>query len=110
MNQALVEHPEHDVYREQCRRDQERLVGGRFLVRLSGSTKAAVYGHRQSNLPLRICDLLDGLTERIARRQIERDGAGWELALVIDRQRRGRAAESRECTERRLASVRRRHV
>ncbi len=42
MHVALVKHAEHDVDREQCRRDEQRLARERLLERICGAREYAV--------------------------------------------------------------------
>ena len=88
MREALVEHAEHDIDRDQRRQDQQRLRADRLRDRrgrrpansarmVSGRCSSAT---ARSTAPRR---LLDG----DVRRQAEADGHRRELALVVDHQR-----------------------
>ncbi len=86
---ALVEDAEHDVDGRQRRQHQQELVVQRSAGRRApcpGTIRAMVVG-----MPIsRIVSFTygDGVAQRLARRQVEGDGAGHEQALMIHGQRR----------------------
>jgi hypothetical protein len=88
MNQALVQHAEDQVDDEKRAEDENRRARQRVPECLSIALKAGLKRERLAEL---LFNLLDGaycLTDRGARQQIERDGHGRELALMVDHQRR----------------------
>src|SRR3546814_7104277 len=64
---------------------QQALAFHRILEYLRGALEAGDDGGRQVHVALSGVDDVDGLAERIARRQVERDGHRRQLALVVDR-------------------------
>ena len=76
------------------RQDQQRLVGQRSLEGRRRALEAGLDAGRQPDLLLRLLDGLDGVAQRDAGRQIERQRDRRELPLVIDRQRRIGALEA----------------
>ncbi len=87
MDEALVQHAENDVDRHQSRQNQQPFVGERTL---EGSGRTLVVGdHAGRNLRFgdHLVDRIQRLAERISRTQIEGDGHGRKLPLVIDRER-----------------------
>src|SRR5207237_2424380 len=88
--------------RDQRGDDEDRLARQRFLERLRGPGERRPHAGRQADLGLSLADGVDGLTERDAGREVERDGPRRELALVADRQRRRPRLEVREGRERNL--------
>ena len=101
MDIALVEHAQHDIDGEQRRGDQERLVGQRLLEDLRGALEAAVDRRRHVQAapsPASIAAVASLSDD--ARRQVERDRAGDEQALVVDRERRVAGLEMGDGRER----------
>ena len=66
MDQALVEHAEHDVDRRERRGDQPRLVGERLLEHPRGSLESTVKADRHADVARRTIDRLDGIAKRRA--------------------------------------------
>src|SRR5438046_3936667 len=90
MDVTLVENAEHNINRRQRRKDQERLAGQRCLKRLEGPGKAAVDSSRHSHMLLHVPDSFYRITQRNARREVERQCHRRELALMIYSDWRGR--------------------
>ena len=111
MNVALIQHPQHDVDRQQRRQDQDRLRRERILEGRRGSLEAAMDAAPACRISISAC--IDGARRRTqvsTGRQVERDGHRRELSLVIDRQRRVRRLEMREGRQRHLRSAAGDHV
>ncbi len=89
MDIALVQHAEDDVDDDERCRDQIRLAGQRRLEGLGVALEASTERRRHVELGLRVFDRLHGLTQGDVRRQIEAQGYGGELPLVIDGQECG---------------------
>ncbi len=94
VNEALVQHAEHDVDGDQRGEDQQRFVGERILERGGGALEAGLHAGRHVHLFLHLVNGGDGLAQRSVRRQVERDGDRRELSLVVDGERRVDAAET----------------
>ena len=90
MDEALVEDAEHHVGGEDRGQHQDALPFQRFLEHLRGALEAGRDRGRQIGFALDLLDRVDRLSEREARREIERDGDRRLLALVIDLQRTDR--------------------
>ena len=84
---ALVQHAEHDVDGDERGKNQPSLVGQRGAEHRRGALKLLVNTGRQTEGGHGVVDVLGGLAERSARREVERDGGHRELAEVIDRHR-----------------------
>src|SRR5919198_463542 len=89
MDITFIQDTKHEVDRHQGCRNQNRLIREGVLKRLRHSLKAAANGGRHAHLSHGLPDLRDGISQRYAGREIERDGDGWKQSLVIDRERRG---------------------
>ena len=99
MDEALVEHAEHDVDRDRRGEDQPRLAGERVCELGGVAGIAAAHRRRHADLALRGGDRGDGVAERGARREVEAERRRRELLLVHDGERRGGAlAASRRCS------------
>ena len=104
MRQALVQHAEHDIDRDQRRQDQQRLRADAVrwkALHVAGEVGADDVGH--VHFRHRLLDGGGRLLERHAGRQIVGDGHRGELALVVDDQRRDAALDMRDRGERHLA-------
>ncbi len=66
MHEALIENAEHDIDRDQRRRDKEQLIAQRALKRSRRSLKRGLKSRRQFKLLLDTPDRVRGLSERIA--------------------------------------------
>ena len=73
VDEALVEHPKHDIHGRNRRREQEHLVRQRRLEGLRCALEADGETRRKVNLLQRLSDRIDRLAERPARREVERD-------------------------------------
>ena len=100
MNVAFIQDAQHNIDRHQRRRDQQGLTREGVLKRLGDPLKAAADGGGQAHLARGLLDRRDGVAQRRARREIERDGDRRKLALVIDGERRGGGGIVREGAER----------
>src|SRR5208337_4445122 len=78
--------PLHHIDREHRRRDQQWHIGHRGAKDLGGALETAQNVGGYSQLLNRLLHRLGGLAQRHARRQVEGEGHGGKLALVIDRQ------------------------
>src|SRR5207244_11243234 len=87
--------------------DEQRLVGERGLERLRGALEAGADAGGQADLALGGLDGRQRVPQGDARREVEGEGDGGELPLVIDRERRGRRREVGEGAERHLRPARR---
>ena len=106
VDEALIEHPEHDIHGRDRRREQEDLVRQRRLKRLRRALEADGEARRQVDLLERLADRIDRLAERRARREVERDRGHRKLFQMRDLQRRGLDREIGDRSERRLAGGR----
>jgi hypothetical protein len=88
VDEALVEHPQHDVDGDDRGDDQQHLVGESGLEGERGALEAGDHAGRQVDLGLGGADRLDRGAEGGARRQVEGDRRGRELADMGDCQRR----------------------
>ena len=89
MDEALVEHAEHDVHGDDGGQYEPQLIAERTAERRRGALKLDLRARWQADFGLRFLDGVHRVAERRARREIERDGRRRELADVIDDQRRG---------------------
>ena len=87
MNEAFIEDAEHDVDRDQRRQDQKRLIGQRINERSGGALERGLEAGREMDISRGLVDIGDGLPERGIRGEIEGDGNGRELSLMIDAER-----------------------
>ncbi len=88
VDEALIEHPQHDIDGEQCRSDQNRLSTERLLKHPRRPLKAAADRGRHAKLAHLILDRRRGLAERDVRREVERHRRRDEEVLVVDGKRR----------------------
>ncbi len=105
MQQALVQHAEHDVDRDQRGRDQHRLRCRRLLQPFGVAGELGAHLGRHAQRRRRLRDRLLGIAERHAGGEIEAQRRGRELALVAHRQRRVAALEARHRRKRNLRAV-----
>ena len=85
---AFVEDAEHEIDRRQSRGNQVGLAAERILIGLRGAGEHGLDGGRKADLAGRLSDGLDGIAQRDAGLQVERDGDRREQALVVHRERR----------------------
>ncbi len=100
VDEALVQHAEHDVDRDRGGEDEPWLAGERLgefgrVARIGAGERA-----RHVDGALGLGDDLHGVAERGIGREIEADGDGRKLLLVRDHQRRGGVLEPRDRAER----------
>ena len=89
VDEALVEHAQHDVDVDDRRQDQQQLVASEAWKAQRRALEAG--RDRWPACRCRASRLLDRVhrrAERDARREVERDGGRRELAEVVDQQRR----------------------
>ena len=110
MDVALVKDAQHDVDRSQRRGNEDLLRAERILKCLGGPREAAVNGLRQTHFTARLLDPSDGIAERDAGREIERERDRRELARVIHHQRRERRRISGKSGQRHLGAIAARDV
>ena len=87
VDEAFIEDAEDDVDDDQRGADQRRLAAQRGLERLRVALEGRDDRGRHADLARRLVDRIDGLAERDAGFQIERDGHRGELALMGNQKR-----------------------
>src|SRR6059036_1170311 len=102
---ALVQDAEDDVHGDEGGEDEEGLVGEGGLEGLGGALEAGVDGGGQPDLALGGLDGADGMAEGDAGGEVEGEGDGGELALVVDGAGRGAGLEVTEGGERHLGAA-----
>ncbi len=107
---ALVEHAQHDVDGDQRGQDQQRLVGQRGLEGGGRALEAGIDAGRHLDALLDCVHRLDRIAQRLARREVEADHRGRELALVPDGQLRAGLLPMGQHAQRNLRAVGRLHV
>ena len=85
--EALIEHAQDDIDRQQRRQDQQRHSRQRFLERLRVALEGGLQSCRHAEFALRGVDRLRRLTERDIGREVEADRHRRKLALMADRKR-----------------------
>ena len=110
MDVALVEHAQHDVDRDDGGQDKPELVRERRLEGERRALEPELRARRKADVPLRRLDGLDGVAERRAARQVERDGRRGKLAGPIDDERRGPFADPGQRRQRNLLDLARRRT
>ena len=86
MREALVEHPQHDVDRDQRRDDQDRLRADRRPVCARVAGIFGVQAVRQMQCGDRLVDAPRRLGDRHVLVQAKADGDRGKLPLMIDDQ------------------------
>src|SRR5579875_1873617 len=86
MDVTLVEDAQDDVDGHQRRQEKEHFVAERRLERERRTLEYRDDAARHADRGFGRLDRLDRAAERCARRQIERDDVGGELAEMIDLQ------------------------
>ena len=84
MDVALVEHPEHDVDGDKRGEDEDGLTRERVFKGCGRALETGAKCGRETEGPLGVLDGLGGLTEGDSGRQVEGNGHGRNLALVVD--------------------------
>ena len=110
MRQALVEHAEHDIDRDQRRQQQQRLRAQRPLEGLDVAGEVGVDGVGDVHAGDRLLDLGGRRLQRHVGRDVVGDGDRGELALMVDHQRRDAAGEPGDRRQRHLRIAVARHV
>ncbi|MNF57847.1 hypothetical protein D3C84_393880 [compost metagenome] len=105
MQGALVEHAQHDVDAQQGGQDQPGLVVQRRLEYLGAARQAAAHRRRRGQCGEGRIHRPGRFAEGHAGRQVERQGAGGGLVLVVDRQRSHGRLEAGEGRQRHHAAV-----
>ena len=102
MNEALVEHAQHDIHGEERGGDEQRHVGQRRLEDLRRALKTPLHAGRHVQFLGGLLDDVRRLAERDAGREVEGKRHGRKLALVIDRKTGVRRLEVRDAAQRHL--------
>ncbi len=110
VDEALVQDAQHDVDHQHGHQQQHAQAADRRLERLRRALEAAADRRRHVHLALDRTHAVDGIAERDAGREVERDGHRRQLALVIDGQRLRTAGEPRHGIERNQPAGVRAHV
>ncbi len=100
MDEALIEHPQHDVDGHDRRQDQPDLVVQRSLEGVGGAQEHGGERGGDAEVLLGLVDLADRRAQGHPRRGVEGDVGGRELADVVDLQRPGLHAHRGEGRER----------
>ena len=108
VDEAFVQDAEHDEGREHRGDDEDALPLQGFLEHLGVALEAGDDRGRQVRVTLDDRDGIGRLTERSARRHVERDGDRGLLALVVDLKRTDARHQSGDGAERDRLAVRRR--
>ncbi len=93
MDEALIEHPEHDIDHDDRRQDQQGLVGERAAELRGAAGEGGGDRRRQADGALRLGDGVDGGAQRVVGRHVEGQGDHREAPEMADRQRRGLGVE-----------------
>src|SRR5262249_13181320 len=110
MDIAFIEHAEHYVNCNQRSKYEQRFIGERRLKCQRRPLKTSLNRGRHPKVALGGVDGLHGIAQSGSRSQIERQGDGRELALMVDGKRSSRRLEMRKGIERHLRTVCRPHV
>jgi hypothetical protein len=105
MNEALVEHAEHDIHRDHRCHEEKRLIGEHVLECRRGALERGDEFTRQLDVLLGFADRVDRPSERGAGREIERDGGRRKLSEVRDLQRAGALLYAHDRRQRNLPVV-----
>ena len=87
MDEALIEHAQHDVDGEHGGEDQRHLTLLRVLEQRGRAREIGADGGGQRDLALNPADRLHRFADRDARRRVERQRDGGLLRLAVDGQR-----------------------
>ena len=87
MDEALVEHAQHDVDGDQRGQNEQRLVGERILERRRRALEVGLQAGREVQALRHLVNVADGRAQRGVGRKVEGDRHRGELSLVIDRKR-----------------------
>ncbi len=105
MGEALIEHAEHDIDRDERRQDQQFLRRGAVAKHFHVTGKIGPHRVRQMHLGHRLHDGVGRGLERGIGGEVPGDGRGRILGLVIDGKRRVGFLKPRECGERNLGGA-----
>src|SRR5207248_7029325 len=86
MDETLVENPQHDVDHQDRDQQQEPQVLHRLLEGLGGALERSAHGIGK-HAAREVLDGIDRVSQRYVWLQIERDGYGGKLAIVLDGER-----------------------
>src|SRR4029077_5560558 len=98
------------IYGHERGQNQQRFIGNRTQERSRGSLEGRLNAGWHADLLPCFVDCGGRSAKGRARRTVERDGDNWELALMIDGQRRCPSFKSRKRAERHLLASRGAHV
>ena len=105
VNVAFIKNPQHDINGQESRDNQERLPRQGGLEGLQRAGKTPVNGGGHAQFLLHRGNIIDRFAQRHAGIQIERDGDGGKLALVVDLDGGGLSAQARHGRERHFPAV-----
>ena len=88
MNEALVQHAQHDVDGDKCRDQQEDIARQGILESLGSALERGCERRRQMHCLDCLVDVVDGGAERCAFGQVERYGDRGKLREMTDHERR----------------------
>ena len=87
MDEAFVQNAEHDVDGDESSEDEVRLVAERILKGLRGSLECSMDCARHTEFSLSLLKSGDGIAQSYVGSQIESEGNGGVLALVVHLER-----------------------
>lgn len=87
MNKALVQHSEHDIYRDQGGDNEIRFVGDRLLERARRALEGAAHRRGNTEADYRGIDFANCVAQGCAGCEIEGYRRSDSKALMIDRER-----------------------
>ena len=87
MDEALIEHPEHDIDGNKSESNKVRLGGEGCLEGLSGALEATADGGGHTDLNANLFDGRGGVAQRGAGRQVEAERGCGRLGLMVDGER-----------------------
>ena len=96
MDQALIQHAQHDIHRHERGGGEQRHVAQRRLKDLCRPLKASLHARGQMQFAGGLVNHFRRLAQRDARRKVERKRHHRELALVVHRKAGVRRLETRE--------------
>ena len=99
MNEAFVEDAEDDVDGDECGEDEQGHVGEGVSKGSRGALEIGLQAGGHVEIGLNFGDGRDGVAERGAGSEVEGNGDGGKLSLVVDGEGLGSGFEMRERTE-----------
>ena len=108
MDIVFVEDAENKIHGDQCRRNQDRLVGQRRLKGLGRALICSLYARRHAHLVVDLVHRFDGVSKGRAGSQIERKSNDGKLTLMVHGNRNGTCLYMRKRVQRDLATIRER--